>query len=242
MTVAVATSTSVTKRRRSPPARARPRRWPTVTAVSPNFGSTAGGTSVRVTGTNFVATPTVSIGGAAATGVTFVNATTLTATTGARSAGLVNVFVTNPDAQSGTLPNGYYYAAPPTATSWHPLTPCRMIDTRLANGALGGPVLSAGQTRTFDLTTSPATCGVPSTARTLTVNYTITGAAQPGELRAFAGDALWTGTSSVSFKAGATRANNGHLALSGTGTGTVSITNASAGTVHLILDVNGYYR
>lgn len=215
---------------------------PTVTAISPNFGPTAGGTGVRITGTGFVATPTVSIGGAAATGVAFVNATTLTATTGARSAGLVNVVVTNPDAQSGTLTSGYYYAAAPTSTRFYPLTPCRMIDTRLANGALGGPVLSAGQTRTFDLTTTPPTCAVPSTAKTLTVNYTVTGATQAGELRAFGGDALWTGPSVVSFRAGVTRANNGHLTLAGTGTGTFSVTNASAGTVHFILDVNGYYQ
>jgi hypothetical protein len=215
---------------------------PTVTAISPNFGSTAGGTNVRITGTGFVATPAVSIGGAAATGEAFVSSTTLTATTGARAAGLVNVVVTNPDLQAGTLTSGYYYAAPPTATKWFPLDPCRVIDTRLANGPLGGPVLSAGQTRTFDVTTTAPTCGIPPMARALTVNYTVTGATQPGELRAFAGDALWTGTSIVSFKAGATRANNGHLALSGTGSGTFSLTNASAGTVHFILDVNGYYQ
>ena len=103
-------------------------------------------------------------------------------------------------------------------------------------------MLSANQTRTFDVTTAPATCGIPSNAKSLTVNYTITAAQQPGELRAFAGDALWTGTSVISFKAGVTRANNGHLMLATGGAGTFQVTNASAGTVHLILDVNGYYQ
>ena len=40
---------------------------PTVSSVSPNSGSTAGGTAVTITGTNFAAGATVTIGGAAAT-------------------------------------------------------------------------------------------------------------------------------------------------------------------------------
>ncbi len=132
--------------------------------------------------------------------------------------------------------------AAPVAATWHPLPPCRVIDTRLADGSLGGPILSASQSRTFDVTTAPETCGIPSTARTITVNYTIVNAGQPGELRAFAGDGVWTGTSVISFKAGVTRANNGHLMLATDGTGTFQVTNASTGAVHFVLDVNGYYQ
>ena len=215
---------------------------PTVSAITPAFGPAAGGTSVTITGANFVATPTVTFGGTSATGVVRVSATLLTATTPAHATGLVNVVVTNPDLQAGTLANGYFYTPTPTATRWFPLTPCRVLDTRLADGALGGPVLSANQTRTFDVTTTPATCGIPSDAKALTVNYTVTSAAQTGEIRTFAGDAPWTGTSVLSFKAGATRANNGHLQLSGSGSRTFQMTNTSTGTVHFILNVNGYYR
>ncbi len=85
---------------------------PSVTAISPNNGSTLGGTAVTITGANFVNGATVSIGGVAATGVSFVNATKLTATTGAHATGTVNVVVTNPDTQTGTLTNGYFYVAP----------------------------------------------------------------------------------------------------------------------------------
>ena len=49
----------------------------------------------------------MSLGGTAATGVTVVSSTSITATTGAHAAGAVNVVVTNTDAQSGTLTNGY---------------------------------------------------------------------------------------------------------------------------------------
>ena len=82
---------------------------PTVTAITPVAGTTVGGTRVTITGTGFVAGATVSIGEAAATGVAVVTPATVTATTGARAAGTINVNVTNPDAQTGTLSNGFTY-------------------------------------------------------------------------------------------------------------------------------------
>ena len=83
---------------------------PTITAISPQAGLPAGGQAVTVTGTNFVlGTTSVTIGGVAATGVTVTNTTTLTATTGARAAGRVDVVVTTP-AGPATLTQGYIYA------------------------------------------------------------------------------------------------------------------------------------
>jgi hypothetical protein len=82
---------------------------PTVSSVAPSSGPTAGGTAVTITGTDFVSGATVTFGGTAATGVTVVNATTITATTAAHAVGAVDVVVTNPDTQSGTLTDGYVY-------------------------------------------------------------------------------------------------------------------------------------
>src|SRR5436190_3707177 len=82
---------------------------PTVSSISPNSGTANGGTAVTITGTGFLAGATVKLGGTAATGVTVVNSTSITATTAAHAAGTVNVVVTNTDAQSGTLTNGYTY-------------------------------------------------------------------------------------------------------------------------------------
>ncbi len=94
---------------------------PTVTSVAPSSGSTAGGTTVTITGTGFAAGASVSVGGTAATGVTVVNATTITAATPAHAVGVVDVVVTNTDGQSGTLANAFTYAsAPPTVTSVAP--------------------------------------------------------------------------------------------------------------------------
>src|SRR6476659_8815990 len=52
------------------------------------------------------------MGGTAASSVTVVSSTSITATTPAHAAGAVNVVVTNPDSQSGTLSNGYSYGRP----------------------------------------------------------------------------------------------------------------------------------
>ena len=86
---------------------------PTVSTITPNSGSTAGGTAVTINGSNFTSGATVSIGSTAATNVTVVNSTTITATTPAHAAGTVNVVVTNADAQSGTLVNGFTFTSPP---------------------------------------------------------------------------------------------------------------------------------
>jgi hypothetical protein len=81
-----------------------------VAAINPTSGVTNGGTTVTLTGTNFVSGVTVSIGGIAATNVSVQNATTLTAVTAARNTpGRVDVVVTNTSNQSGTLTQGYEY-------------------------------------------------------------------------------------------------------------------------------------
>jgi uncharacterized repeat protein (TIGR02543 family) len=85
---------------------------PTVTAISPSSGPTAGGTSVTISGTGFVSGITVTIGGTEATNVFFGSATSLTATTPALSAGAKDVVVTTPDTQTGTLTGGFTYATP----------------------------------------------------------------------------------------------------------------------------------
>ncbi len=85
---------------------------PTLTSVFPSPGSTAGGTSVTITGTNFASGATVRFDTTAATNVTVVSSTSIIATTPPHAAGLVNVVVTNPNGQSATLTNGFTYTAP----------------------------------------------------------------------------------------------------------------------------------
>jgi hypothetical protein len=86
---------------------------PTVTSVSPGSGSGSGGTLVTIGGTGFVSGATVSFGGAAGTGVNVGSSNSLTVTAPAHAAGIVNVTVTNPDGQSGTLASSFSFVSAP---------------------------------------------------------------------------------------------------------------------------------
>ncbi len=84
---------------------------PSVSAVSPNAGTTLGGTLITVSGSNFVTGAVVTVGGAPATSVVVTSPTSQTATTAARGAGSVEVTVTV-DGRSGSLPAAFTYVAP----------------------------------------------------------------------------------------------------------------------------------
>jgi hypothetical protein len=83
----------------------------TVTSVSPAGGSIAGGSAVTVNGTGFLNGASVTFGGAAATNVVIVSPIRITAKTPPHALGAVNVTVTNLDATTWTLTNGYLYKA-----------------------------------------------------------------------------------------------------------------------------------
>jgi sugar lactone lactonase YvrE len=128
------------------------------------------------------------------------------------------------------------------ATSFHPVPPCRLFDTRVEVGeSAAAPALGPGETRTFSV---GSRCGIPSaTARALSVNQTVSEQTASGELILYRGDLTSEPfTSNVTFRAGRARANNGMLELSRAGDGTFKVTNRSTGSVQCILDVNGYFR
>jgi len=95
---------------------------PTVTSISPTSGPITGGTTITITGENFVDGVIVSISTVAANNVVFVSATQITAKTPAMALGMgtVDVAVTNPASQSYTMSDGFTYIPPPTVTSISP--------------------------------------------------------------------------------------------------------------------------
>ena len=94
---------------------------PTVSSVTPSSGSTAGGTPVTITGTNFTTGAAVKFGASAATNVVFMNSTTISATTPAGSPGAVTVTVTN-NGLNGSLAGAFTYVGTPTVTGVSPAT------------------------------------------------------------------------------------------------------------------------
>jgi hypothetical protein len=212
---------------------------PTVSGASPASGSTAGGAVVTISGANFLAGATVTVGGTAASSVVLVNATTLRATVPAHAAGAVAVRVTNPSGASGERANTYFYSAPASAGDFYTVTPCRVLDTRNAAGSWGGPALAAGGTRTFTFT---GRCGIPSGAKAVYANVTVVSPVAAGNISHFPGNAFPLGTSMLGFRSGGTRAASTSLTLATNGAGTVGFQNASAGTTHLVVDVSGYFQ
>lgn len=128
------------------------------------------------------------------------------------------------------------YALP--GLDFYTVQPCRLFDTRSNNGA----PLQGGVERVFVIS---GVCGIPVTARAVSVNVTAVDASGNGNVALYPGDAQAPGSSAINFSAGVTRANNAILALAHNGAGTLTAratVNASPGQVHLILDVNGYFQ
>jgi hypothetical protein len=121
---------------------------------------------------------------------------------------------------------------------FYTMTPCRLVDTRNPIGALGGPALVASAQRTFALA---GVCGVPADARAVSLNLTVTQPLAGGDLRMFPGDQTVAPiTSAINFATGQTLANNMILAVDASGS--IRVQNDAQGTVHLILDINGYFK
>jgi streptogramin lyase len=95
---------------------------PAVSAVHPDGGSTAGGGTVRITGTGFVPGATVMFGSTAASTVTFVNKSTLTAAAPPESSGVVDVTVTTGGGTSTTGNADLYAYGVPTVSNVSPST------------------------------------------------------------------------------------------------------------------------
>ncbi|MCU1362001.1 MAG: hypothetical protein JWN99_3290 [Ilumatobacteraceae bacterium] len=118
-----------------------------------------------------------------------------------------------------------------------PSTPFRMIDTRdsrteLQAGTGGGPV-RAGQTIEIQIAGAR---GVPSNAKAVSINLTVTGASQGGYLTAYpCGDRPTTST--ANYAANEAVSNGAQLPLSPTGTLCVY----SMQDAHVIVDVNGWW-
>lgn len=124
----------------------------------------------------------------------------------------------------------------PGPADFYTVAPCRVLDTR--NGS--GP-LASGSTFVFPVAGS---CGVPATARAVSLNVTVFAPPASGNVNVSPGDELPPPTSTVNFAADLTRANHAILPLSSDGAGSLAIRPfvAGGGAVHVIVDVDGYFE
>jgi plastocyanin len=96
---------------------------PTVAQIAPSTGSTAGGTSVTITGANFASNATVTFGSVAAASTTVTSSTSIVAITPASATtGAVPVVVRNGDGQSVSFSSFTYTLPAPSINSVSPAT------------------------------------------------------------------------------------------------------------------------
>lgn len=117
-----------------------------------------------------------------------------------------------------------------------PITPCRSIDTRNADGPWGGPILEAGSTRDFPISSSTS-CSVPANALAYATNVT---AVPNGALQYLT---LWpTGqsqpyVSTLNANEGEVVANAAIVPAGSNGSVSMYVTGETEG----IIDLNGYF-
>ena len=85
-------------------------------------------------------------------------------------------------------------------------------------------------------------CGIPSTAKAISVNLAVTQPSAAGNVRLFAAGQAVPTVSSINYGAGQTRANNAIVVLNPSGAMAVFVGQSASTTVHLIIDVNGYFE
>lgn len=123
----------------------------------------------------------------------------------------------------------------PPGRDFYTLPPCRVLDTRLTTPLASG---------TPELFTFAGSCGIPASAKALSVNVTAIGGTGGGNVAVVPGNLTVSGTSTLNFGPGQTRANNALVRLAADGTQTVRALPfvQGEGTVHLLIDVNGYFQ
>lgn len=125
-----------------------------------------------------------------------------------------------------------------TESTYVPVTPKRVLDTR---EGVGAPAAKVGPGGTVDLAvrglaTTPT--AVPSDATAVVLNVTVTGTTATTDVRAYPSGTPVSGASSLNAGAGQTVPNLVTAAIGSNGA--VTLRN-SAGSVHLIADIAGYY-
>lgn len=129
--------------------------------------------------------------------------------------------------------------APPPAvpSTYTPVTPARLLDSRTGNGLSGR--FTSGSPRSFDVA---GRGGVPADATAVTGNLTVVSQTSAGYLTLSPVPDATPGTSTLNFPAGDTRGNNVTVRLSAAGGLSAVFVGTSGAMTHVVFDVTGYFR
>jgi len=136
-------------------------------------------------------------------------------------------------------PSGSPTPPSPTPSTYHPVAPVRLLDTRYANGLTGK--LVAGTPRTFQITERGGPSNVPAGATAVTANVTVTKAGAASSVYLGPAEVAHPSTATFNFNANDNTASGSTIAIDPV-LGTMSVTYmAASGTTDLVLDVTGYF-
>jgi hypothetical protein len=121
---------------------------------------------------------------------------------------------------------------------YFPLSPCRLVDTRGTTGTNGGPILGSAATRNVQVR---GLCGVPTSAKAVSLNVTITQPTQSSWLAVWPSGSARPNVSMINFQPSDPALANGIIVGLSTATQDLSIYN-NFGNVHVIVDVTGYFQ
>lgn len=116
-------------------------------------------------------------------------------------------------------------------------TPCRVADTRNADGPYGGPKAAQGGTRTFDIDSGPCT-GIPAGAAAYSLNFGVTQTAASGYLTAWDAGASQPGVATMTWFGPSQTLSNAAV-VPASNTGAIDVYTAAA--THVTIDINGYF-
>jgi len=153
----------------------------------------------------------------------------------AGTGGAVSVYATSPTDVVLDI-NGYFIPASAggNGLAFYPITPCRVSDTRLFNGPLGGPMLMAGVARNVPVQSA---CGLPSTAQAYSLNVTAVPRGPLGFLTIWPSNQSQPLVSTLNAPTGQVVANAA-IVRAGT-SGDLSV--FASNDTDLVIDVNGYF-
>lgn len=132
--------------------------------------------------------------------------------------------------------NGYFLpAANPSSFAFFPNPPCRIADTRNADGPFGGPSMNAGETRSFVIPSSD--CNIPATAGAYSLNFTVVPHGTFGYLTTWQTGQSQPFVSTLNAFTGEITANAAIVPAGAGGAVSVYVTDDA----DVVIDVNGYF-
>jgi len=125
------------------------------------------------------------------------------------------------------------------------VTPCRVFDTRTTSTQTNGQPLANPGPYDFRI---QGNCGVPNGAKAVTINVTVVQPTQSGDLRLFPVGAAAAQVSTLNYPPNEPALANGAIVPLGTVAASTDkdlrtvIGMVASGTIHLLVDVTGYFQ